>query len=95
MPAPSVRYGQPDPSEPVVHELPPMRVGGGDVVMRLEVRRADDGSWRGRLLFGVEETGNPLATAEIFCGTTETELWDSVRDLREHHLRDLYRSLVE
>ena len=35
------------------------------------------------------------STAEIFCATSESDLWQSVRDLRDHHLRDLYRSLLE
>jgi hypothetical protein len=95
MPATSVRYGQPDPNEPVIHELPPMRVGGEDVPVRLAVRRAEDGAWRGRLLFGMEEGDGALQTAEIFFGASETDLWQAVRDLREHHLRDLYRSLAE
>jgi hypothetical protein len=57
MPVQSVRYGQPDPVEPVVHDIAP-------------------------------------STAEIFCGPSETDLWEAVRDLREHHLRDLCRSVL-
>jgi hypothetical protein len=95
MPSPSVRYGQPDPGEPVIHELPPMRYGGDEIPIRLSVRRTDDGGWRGRLLFGVGEAETPTETAEIFFGENETDLWQAVRDLREHHLRDLYRSLAE
>ena len=96
MPAPSVRYGQPDPAEPVIHELPALRYGGTDVTVRLAVRREPDGAWRGRLLFGDGgEDGAAAATAEILFGASEADLWESVRDLREHHLRDLYRSLVE
>ena len=37
----------------------------------------------------------PVATGEFLFGGTENELWESVRDLRDHHLRDLYRSLAE
>ena len=33
-------------------------------------------------------------TAEIFCGETGDDLWQSVQRLREHHFRDLYRSLA-
>lgn len=95
MPAQSARYGQPDPSEPVIHELPPIRYGGDEVAVRLAVRRAEDGSWRGRLIFGPADGDVAPATAEIFCGPQETDLWQAVRDLREHHLRDLYRSLAE
>ena len=91
----SVRYGQPDPIEPVVHELPPIRYAGEEIGIRLVVRRAEDGMWRGRLLFGAGELDAVPATAEIFCGPAEVDLWEAVRDLREHHLRDLYRSIVE
>lgn len=95
MPAQTVRYGQPDPHEPVVHELPPIRVGGMDIAVRLVVRRTEDGTWRGRLLFGSDDLAAAPATAEIFCGPSETDLWEAVRDLREHHMRDLYRSVKE
>ena len=95
MPVPSVRYGQTDPLEPVVHELPPIRYGGDEVPIRLFVRRAEDGSWRGRLMFGPGDVEVAPSTAEIFYGPSEADLWEAVRDLREHHLRDLYRSLAE
>jgi hypothetical protein len=91
-----LRYGQPNPSEPVVHELPPFQYEGGLIPVRLELRRADDGTWRGRLLFGpTEDTGVTPSTAEIFCASSESDLWECVQDLREHHLRDLYRSLTD
>ena len=95
MPANSVRYGSPDPAEPVVHELPPLRYGGEEIALRLQLRRAADGTWRGRLLFGLGECDAAHATAEIFCAQSENDLWQSVRDLRDHHLRDLYRSIAE
>lgn len=96
MPAQSVRYGVPDPAEPVIHELPPIRFGGEDVPVRVEVRRSPDGVWRGRFLFGgVDGSAAEYATAEIFCGPTEGDLWEAVRDLREHHIRDLYRSIAQ
>jgi len=95
MPAQSVRYGHPDPAEPVIHELPPIRFGGQDIAVRVEVRRSPDGVWRGRFLFGAEEATAGCATAEILCGPTEADLWEAVRDLREHHIRDLYRSVAE
>ena len=82
------------PQSPVVHELSPIRFDGHDVPVRLAVRRSDDGAWRGRVLFGAEDTEGERATAEIFCATSEEDLWLSVRDLRDHHLRDLYRSLL-
>ena len=64
------------------------------IALRLVVRRAEDGSWRGRLVFGSGDVPEALATAEIFFGAMEPDLWDSVRDLRDHHIRDLYRSLI-
>jgi len=96
MPGSPLRYGQPSPSEPVIHDLPPIHYGGGPVPVRLELHRADDGTWRGRLLFGpTDDTGVTPATAEIFCAATEGDLWECVQDLREHHIRALYRSLTE
>lgn len=86
-----VRYGTPNPQDPVIHDLPPLRFGADLIPVQLEVRRAEDGIWRGRLLFG--ESGD--ATAEIFCAHTETDLWEAVHGLRDHHLRDLYRSVTE
>jgi hypothetical protein len=58
------------------------------------VRRAEDGVWRGRLLFGSDDPQAARATAEILCGLSEADLWEAVRDLREHHIRDLYRSIL-
>jgi len=59
------------------------------------VRRSEDGVWRGRILFGGEDPQAAMATAEILCGLSEADLWEAVRDLREHHIRDLYRSILE
>ena len=95
MPGTPVRYGATDPSEPTTHELAPLRIGGDDVVVRIVIRRLEDGTWRARLLFGAGDERAVPATAEIFYGLSETELWESVTDLREHHLRDLYRSVVD
>lgn len=94
MPGSPVRYGANNPNEPVQHELPPIRYGGELVSLRLEVRRTDDGVWRGRLLFGAGEDA-AAATADIFCAASEHDLWESVFGLRDHHLRDLYRSVAE
>ena len=88
------RYNRPYPSEPAVHDLPPIRYGDEIIALRLVVRRAEDGSWSGRLVFGSGEVQEALATAEIFFGAVEPDLWDSVRDLRDHHIRDLYRSMI-
>jgi hypothetical protein len=45
-------------------------------------------------MFGAEGTEAERSSAEIFCADAEQDLWQSVRDLRDHHLRDLYRSLI-
>lgn len=93
MPANPARYGLAKPTEPVIHELPPLQFGGDVIPIRLAVRREEDGVWHGRLIFGPEQGESPRPTAEIFCGLSEADLWQSVHDLRDHHLRDLYRSV--
>jgi len=93
MPAQPARYSSPDAAA-VVHELPPIRFDGQLITIRLAVRRSEDGVWRGRVLFGEPDTEAERATAEIFCAVSEADLWQSVRDLRDHHFRDLYRSLL-
>lgn len=95
MPGSPLPFGASTPSDPVQHELPPLRYEGSLVTLRLEMRRAEDGTWRGRLLFGADAERPVPTTAEIFCATSEADLWECVRDLREHHLRDLYRSVAE
>ncbi len=95
MPAtPNPRYSRADPSEPVMHNLSSIPFGDESVAVRLMVRRVEDATWRGRLLFGAGEIDQAISTAEIFFGTTEPALWEAVRDLRDHHIRDLYRSLI-
>lgn len=93
MPVSQARSSLPDPSDPVLHELEPVRYDGQVVTVRLAVRRSEDGIWRGRLHFAPAGEAD-RATAEIFCATSEQDLWQAVRDLREHHLRDLFRSLA-
>ncbi len=95
MPANPVRYGVSNPNEPSIHDLPPIRYAAALIAVRVEVRRAEDGTWRGRLLFFPPGAEAPATTGEILCAASENELWESVRDLRDHHLRDLYRSLAE
>jgi hypothetical protein len=95
MPANPVRYGVPNPTEPTIHDLAPVRIGAAIVGVQVEMRRAEDGSWRGRLLFVSPDAPAPATTGEILCGATENELWESVRVLGDHHLRDLYRSVTE
>jgi hypothetical protein len=91
MAANPARYGIPK-ADPVVHELPGFLVAAVVVSVKLVAWRIEDGSWRGRLVFGQVGAGD-VATADILCAATERDFWESVRDLREHHLRDLYRSL--
>ena len=93
MAANPARYGVPKSNEPVIHELPALHTGNTEVLVRLAAWRCEDGAWRGKLVFGPPEA-EEASTADIFCAPTESELWESVRDLREHHLRDLYRSLA-
>ena len=82
-----------DLREPVFHDLAPIRVDGCPVAVALSVRVDEAGMWRGRLQFADQVTGTERATAEIFCAVSEQDLWQSVDGMREHHLRDLYRSL--
>lgn len=51
-------------------------------------------TWRARLVFGGDTPESAPTTAEIFYAETEQDLWTSVYELREHHLRDLYRSVA-
>lgn len=94
MPAQPARHQGFQAAESVPHDLPPLRFDGQPIDVRLLVRRTDDGAWRARILFGAPDTEQERSTAEIFCAATEQDLWQSVRDLRDHHLRDLYRSLL-
>lgn len=96
MPAQPARQPLREPRAPSVHELPPFRYEGLTVEVRAAVLRGDDGVWRGRLHFlgGADGPDVDRNTAEIFCAASEAELWQSVRGLGVHHLRDLYRSLL-
>ena len=87
------RSTAPAPRDPVVHELPPLRLTSQQIAVQLSVRRDDDGDWRARLLF-VEPGAPTRETADIFRATSEAELWQSVRGLPDHHLRALYLSLA-
>jgi hypothetical protein len=89
----TVRPPTRDPREPVQHELDSIRCAGQVVHLSLIVRRADDGAWRGRLRFIDPDSSQERETVEIFCAESEADLWESVHELRAHHLRDLYRSL--
>src|SRR5260370_22379794 len=95
MPGQPARYNAPDSPEAVVHDLPPIRFDGQLIAIRLQVRRSEDGIWRGRVLFGAPDTEAERSTAEIFCATSEPDLWQAGRDLRDHHLPELSRSLLE
>ena len=87
------RYGFPNPADPVAHDMPSIRYAGEDIAVRLEIRRAEDGAWRGRLLFASPDATS-RSTAEIFFASNEADLWQSVREVGIHHVRDLYRSLL-
>src|SRR5258707_13818158 len=93
MPGQPARYNAPDSPEAVVHDLPPIRFDGQLIAIRLQVRRSEDGIWRGRVLFGAPDTEAERSTAEVFCATSEPDLWQAVPDLRAPNLRDPYRSL--
>ena len=81
------------PTDPFLHELPPLRLADQMIALQLSVRRDDDGAWRAWLRF-VDQDGRVRDTAEIFCGASEAELWQSVNGLQDHHLRALYLSLA-
>lgn len=81
------------PTDPCLHELPPLHLADQMIVLQLSVRRDADGVWRAWLRF-VDQDGRVRDTAEIFRGASETELWQSVNGLQEHHLRALYLSLA-
>ena len=89
------RRGYANPPEPVIHEMPPLRYEGNDVQLRIAVRRAEDNTWRGRLIFGPQELDEAPVTTEIFCEVNETDFWLAVRNLSNFHLCNLYRSLVD
>ncbi len=90
----TLRHHPHDPREPVIHELSPIRYEGMTILTRLSLRQTDDGMWRGRLLFAASDDAPERETAEILRGASQQDLWQAVHDLREHHLRDLYRSLL-
>ncbi|HSC59008.1 MAG TPA: hypothetical protein VLC11_05550 [Gemmatimonadales bacterium] len=96
MPAQPARQPLREPREPSVHELPSFRFEGLTIEVRAAVLRGEDGTWRGRLRFvgGMEGPDAERETAEIFCAASEAELWQAVRGLGSHHVRDLYRSLL-
>ncbi|HXQ27997.1 MAG TPA: hypothetical protein VN848_01910 [Gemmatimonadales bacterium] len=94
MPGQPARYSSSAPGEAVAHDLPPIRFDGQLIPIRLFVRRTEDGIWRGHIRYGAPDTEGERSTAEIFCAMSEPDLWQAVRDLRDHHLRDLYRSLL-
>ena len=87
------RFGPQAPRDPVVHELPPLRLPDRPIAIHLTVRREEDGTWRAKLRF-VDPDFGARETVEIFCAPSEAELWESVRSLPEHHLRALYLSLA-
>jgi hypothetical protein len=87
------RVYAPEPREPVLHELPSLRIADQSVTIQLSIRRSDDGAWLGRLRF-LTSGSTDRETADILRGRSEAELWQSVRGLGDHHLRALYLSLA-
>jgi hypothetical protein len=79
--------------EPVLHELPPLDLFGPSIALHLSVRRDDDGDWRAWLRF-IDPDGRTRDTVEIFHGASESDLWQSVQGLSDHHFRALYLSLA-
>jgi len=82
-----------DSREPVLLDLPTITYAGQSLALRLVLRLDEQRIWRGKLQFQAEGVDVPRETFEIFCGAREQDLWESVQSLREHHFRDLYRSL--
>ena len=82
-----------DSREPVLLDLPSIAYAGQTLAVRLILRLDDQRIWRGKLQFQAATADVPRETFEIFCGAREQDLWESVQSLREHHFRDLYRSL--
>ena len=90
----SARSPSRDPREVRHYDLDVLRLDGRSVALALLVRRDEAGTWRGRLQFTDPESDEARTTAEIFCGSLEDDVWNSLQGLREHHIRDLYRSLA-
>lgn len=82
-----------DRSDAALHALEGIRVDGTPVTVELQVRQDAQGTWRGRLRFGMPD-GFTRQTAEIFAGSSVPDLLAAARGLREHHYRDLFRSLA-
>ncbi len=82
-----------EPTPDLTHELDGIRVDGVPVKVRLEVRRAEGGGWTGRVRFVPEASLASYVTSDIFRGASDADLLAAARGLREHHYRDLYRSL--
>ena len=82
-----------DSREPVLLDLPTITYAGQSLTVRLILRLDEQRVWRGKLQFQAAGVELPRETFEIFCGAREQDLWESVQSLREHHFRDLYRSL--
>ena len=94
MPSQTARFPTPYEPDPIVHELPPIEVEGEAISVRAIVRKMHDGAWRGRLVFGPDTVDDPPMTAEILVGENESEFWRAFNELREYHLKDLYRSVT-
>ncbi|HVX88451.1 MAG TPA: hypothetical protein VG940_05945 [Gemmatimonadales bacterium] len=86
-----------DPPPPIEREFPPLRHSGVDIAVRVIARLAEDGVWRGRIVFEMTDGTSvvtPVPTAEILCAASESDLWAAARGLGPHHLRGLLQSLT-
>jgi hypothetical protein len=95
MSAEPARHAAAKHRKPVEHEMPSLIYKGERVMVSAVVRRHEDGSWRGRILFAGSVADEAISTAEILYAEEEEDFWLCVGDLREHHLRDLYRAVSE
>ena len=77
----------------VEYAMDPVTLDGRRLDIVVWLRQDEEGLWRWGLQFTDAESGATRSTAEILRGHSEAELWHSVRALRTHHLRDLYRAL--
>ena len=75
----TVRPPTRDHREHILHPLPPIRLAGQTIHLFLTMWHDDDGTWRGRLRFtDGEQPHRARWTADIFCGSSEDEVWSAV-----------------
>ena len=82
MTAQTLRHLANDPREPVIHDLPSLRFDGVQLFVKLSVRQAEDGMWRGHLQFSDPTNGMERGTAEILCAQSQQDLMRQAEALR-------------